>query len=322
MADITAAIEQDQVATSLLSDSDQQALAAEYDPSLAGVIDRGEEEQEYGAEFEDQGDPEADDRDQVNWGLEAEKELYLQEQERLQQEQEAQEPQEQPQLSPQEIQAGIQQLDQVVTELQLNDPAEAAQLATDLQLPANCAGPLGQVMAKTALSALGVWEQAGGDLSRVPPIPQEAAVAFSNDLLRALGVDPRMSETNPQQLADTFMLGAFSFIDAVHQHGVHASLETLNSPEGAQFFANNLMACLGVEGPADREAALRLADAGGRYLLSVLQRWGAVQQEQQPQPSQRSRSSGQRSSRSRFQSNSDLFDDEAEAAYRHEHGRL
>jgi len=323
MADITAAIEQDQVATSLLSDSDQQALAAEYDPSLAGVIDRGEEEQEYGAEFEDQGelDPEADDREQVNWGLEAEKELYLQEQERLQQEQEAQDPQEQPQqLSPQEIQEGIQQLDHDVQEMQLADPAETAILASSLGLDAANSAQLGHALAKVGMSVEDIWQKTGGDLTKAPAIPREAAVAFSNELLRSMGVDPRMEQVNPERLSATVFIGAYNLLNAVSQHGLNAGMEVLNSPEGAMWFAENFLQCIGGNGPVNLEGALRLADSCGRYFLSVWNRLDSHYQAQE-QPARQSRAS-RSSGRSRFQSNADLFDEEAESLYRHEHGRL
>jgi hypothetical protein len=308
MADITAAIEQDQVATSLLSDSDQQALAAEYDPSLAGVIDRGEEEQEYGAEFEDQGDPEADDRDQVNWGLQAEKELYLQEQERLQQEQEGQEPQEQPQLSPQEIQEGIQQLDQDVQEMQLADPAETAILASSLGLDAANSAPLGHALAKVGMSVEDIWQKTGGDLTRAPAIPREAAVAFTNELLRSFGVDPR-TETgvDPERLSATVFIGAYNLLNAVAQHGLNAGIEVLNSPEGSKWFAENFLQCIGGQGPVNLEGALRLADSCGRYFLSVWNRLDSHYQAQE-QPARQSRAS-RSSGRSRFQSNADLFDE-------------
>src|SRR6202030_88595 len=131
---------------------------------------------------------------------------FVQEQEAPPQEQEwQQEPVHEP--TAQEIQAGIQQLDQMVEDLGLNDPAETAIFASALGAdPANSAA-LGSVMAKTTLSALQVWEQSGGDLSTVGAIPREAAMAFTGDLLRALGVDPRMAEVNPEQLAGVVLGG-------------------------------------------------------------------------------------------------------------------
>lgn len=330
MADIESAIEQDQLATSLLSDSDQQGLATEqgdFDRSLAGVIDRGDEvTEEYGAEFEEQGefDANGDDREQVNWALRADTELYRQEQERVQQEQEALEQPEQ-ELSPQEIQQGMQQLDQDVQELQLADPVETAILASSLGLDAANSAPLGHALAKVGMSVQDIWEKTGGDLTKVPTIPREAAVAFSNELLRSFGVDPR-TETgvDPERLSATVFIGAYNLLNAVAEHGLNASMEVLNSPEGAMWFAQNFRDCIGGGNePPNLEGALRLADSCGRYFLSVWNRQSA-QQAQQPRQSQGSRSSGrsQRSSRSRFESNSDLFDDEAESLWRREHGRL
>src|SRR6266851_4085732 len=203
MSDITQAIEQDAISDSLVAPLESESQFVEQ----YGEHESGEE---HG------GQERSDDWQQINDELRAET-ARLQERP----EQEAAQPVE---VTPQAIQEGLQQLDQAVNELGLNDPAEATILASALGVdPANSV-PLGTVMAKTTLSALHVLEQAGGDLSKIGPIPRESAVAFSNDFLRALGMDPRMSQANPEQLASVVLSGTLSFLKAVETYGVNASL--------------------------------------------------------------------------------------------------
>ena len=126
--------------------------------------------------------------------------------------------------------------------------------------------------------------------------------------------------------------GALSFLQAVNTHGLSARLDVLNSPEASEFFANALFQCFGSGERADRQYSLALADAGGRYILSVLRKLDGVQQsQQQPRRQNQSRQSqGRRSAPTRQRSsarvqmrtNADLFDEEAMDRYQHEHGRL
>jgi hypothetical protein len=303
MADITQAIEQDQIAESLLGDPQP----TEYEQEESG---------------EQGGQEQVDDWQQITDELRGETQR-IQGQPAEQQEQES-EPAE---LTPQAIEEGTQQLGQMVEQLGLNDSAEATLLATSLGVEPARAAPLGAVMAKTALSALSIWEYCGGDISKAGPIPRESAVAFAREFLPCIGIDPRMSQANPEQLATVVMQGALSFIQAVSAHGVNAGLDRLNSPEASEWFANSLLRCFGQSG-CDRQAALQLADASGRYLLSVFKKLEAQRSQEQPRQgrqSQARRSGGARqrsSGRSAFRTNSDIFDSEAMEEYRLHHGRL
>ena len=307
-----------------LADSLVAPLDAEGQPVLQG--DEGEYgEQESGEE----GDGQLNDRDEINAQLWEQAEQIGRGSQQQETQQEAAQPIE---VTPQAVQEGLQQLDQTVNDFGLNDPAEAALLGSSLGVDPAHSVALGSVIAKTTLSALSVLEQCRGDLSQIGQIPRTAAVAFSNDFLRAIGADPRMSNANPEQLAGVVLHGALSFIKAVEAHGLNASLDVLNDPQASEFFVNALFQCFGSGERADRQYSLALADAGGRYILSVLRKLDGVQQSQprQARQSQSRQSQGRRSAPARqrasarvqMRTNADLFDEEAMDRYQHEHGRL
>src|SRR5579864_557911 len=223
-------------------------------------------------------------------------------------------------LTPQAIQQGIEQLDQAVTAMGLNDELAAKTLAYELTAPfgTDPAGidhqALGSTMAKMTLSAVQIFNSTYGDPANVAPIPRDAAVAFTNDFLRSWGIDPRNSSVNPEQFSSVMLAGAMNFLDAVNTYGVNASMDRLNSAEGAQWFADAVHKCFGLSDPVTRERALAIADAGGKYMLSVLKKLGSqAQQQPQPRASRSARSSQQQKStraRSRFKSNQDIFDED------------
>lgn len=309
-----------------LADSLVAPLDAEGQPVLQG--DEGEYgEQESGGEGDGPG--ELHERDEINSRLWDEAERIQQGSQQQEIEQETEQPSE---ITPQAVQAVSQQLEQQVNDLGLADPAEASLLANSLGVaPAN-SGALGSVIAKATLSALDVFKDCQGDFSRIPRISPEAARAFSSEFLRAVGTDARTSQADPQQLTSVVLHGALSFLQAVNTHGLSARLDVLNSPEASEFFANALFQCFGSGERADRQYSLALADAGGRYILSVLRKLDGVQQsQQQPRRQNQSRQSqGRRSAPTRQRSsarvqmrtNADLFDEEAMDRYQHEHGRL
>jgi hypothetical protein len=253
--------------------------------------------------------------------------------ERSQQPQAQPEAAEQAELSPAEIQQGIQQLSDTVEQLGLNDQEAAASLAYDLSVPFGSdprsidSQALGQTMAQAVLSAVQIAENGGENLG---PVPLHAAQAFTGDFLRSLGVDPRTTQVDSQQFANVVISGLVNFIDTVKVHGVNASLDRLNSPEMCEWFAKGVLQSFGVTDPVTREYALHLADAGGKYILSVLRNL------EQAQPQQRqSRQAGRQSQGSRagsgrqksngaprFKSNNDIFDDEAMNTCQLHHGRL
>lgn len=197
-------------------------------------------------------------------------------------------------LTPAEINAGIEQLGQAVEQLGLNDPAAAQQLAYDLTAPFSAApnsidaDGLGSTMSKVVLSALQIHEAQDGNSNLGPILPQ-AAQAFTAEFLAAFGIDPRMMEVDSQRFAGVVLVGTLNFLDAVANYGPRAGLEQLNGPAGAEWFARELNACFGINAPMARETALHLADAGGRYILSLL---GKLPQaaERQEQPARRAQS--------------------------------
>ena len=251
---------------------------------------------------------------------------YVEEQE--QPEQTEFEPQAEPvELTPQAVQEGIQKLDEAVSQLGLNDEVSAQRLALDLSAPFGGnpseidSKALGSTMSKAVLSAVQIYEATGGDPNQAGAIPHDSAVAFTSDFLRAWGIDPRISPVNPDQFAATMLGGTLNFIEAVNTHGLNATLDRLNSPEGAEMFADAIHRCFGINQPVTRERALAIADAGGRYILATLQKLASRQAQQPQQTRSRTRQSAP-SRKSRFQTNQDIFDDEGEAIWNSRHGGL
>src|SRR5579864_1304643 len=308
--DITRAEEQEAIATSLLGDE----LETEQSEQPSEQYEESEDLQEQIADsLVDHPESQAED---------TQPEQY----------EEMQEPAE---LTPQAIQQGIQRLDQDVTELGLNDETAAKTLAYDLTAPfgVDPAGidsqALGSTMAKMTLSAVQVFNAMGGDLSNgLGPIPRDSAIAFTNDFLRSWGIDPRNSSVDPGQFSSLMLAGALNFLDSVNTYGINASLDRLNSSEGAQWFADAIHRCFGMNDSVTRERALAIADAGGKYMLSILRK---LESQAQAQPAQRNSRSNARSTsrqsqstraRPRFDTNRDIFDTETLEFYERNHGRL
>ena len=232
--------------------------------------------------------------------------------------------------TPEEIQAGVEQLDQAVKEYALNEPADARHFAdefcgafgTDVYKAGVDVGALGGVMAKTALSALQICAATGGDLSKMSGIPPQNAQTFAHELLKGMGVDPRTMNVDASLLARTTLGGMVNFIKTYYSYGGKVTdLAKLNEPQAAEFYMKNFMQALGIEGQVSREAALKFADACSRQMLRVMGKLREVNEQrtanQDRQP--RGRSRGQRvpaqfregirgAKAPRFQSNQDIFD--------------
>jgi hypothetical protein len=238
---------------------------------------------------------------------------------------EAQEIEEQRELTVPEVQAGIEQLGEAVEQLGLNDASAAQQLAYDLTVPFGAdpgsidAQALGSTMSKAVLSALQTYQDSNGQLENLGPVPALAAQAFSSDFLRACGMDPRMSGVDSQRLANTMYAGLMNFVDTVAKHGPTASLDQINTPEAAEWFANELYRSVGINEQVDRAKALHLADAGGRYVLSLINK---LPKEQEPQPRAQRTRAKRSAGKVPWSSNQDLFDSESVELYKREHGRL
>ena len=323
--EVERAAEQDAIANSLLGlDAEGEPFADDHVEPMSQLEDRvfGDENEQGG----EQQLAEHDDVEQMFDDAEARLEIERQEQEQAEAEQAEQ--QEQPaELTPAQVAEGLQHLDNTVQELGLNDPGEAAQLAHAVGIGANAnLEQFGGTMAKAVLSTLSQYESGADPYTlRIPPA---AAEAFAFDFLRSQGVDPRNVPVDANQLASAINQGIWNFLYAVDTMGPNVPLERLNSPEGAQWFADNLARAFGGDEGVARDYALKLADAGGKYILGIL---GRLQQRQadahaarrqQAQPSRRSQGTRQPSGhRSPFRTNRDIFDDEVMERLDLEQGR-
>lgn len=327
MSDITQAVEQEAIADSILS---APVVGSWKDAGLAEAGEASEQEhdpqtwrdpgQEILSQFEEGQQPQEQAR-QAEQG---------QEQGEAQPEQVQAPPAE---LTPQQIEQGIEQLGQVVEQYQLNDQSAAQTLAYELTAPFGGdpgsvdAQSLGGTMAKVVVSAANIFENAAGNFEHLPPISPVAAQAFTSDFLRSFGLDPRTTQVDPQRFSNLMLGGTLSFISAVNTYGLNARMDRLNVPEAAEWFAKELHACFGDERPVTREYALHICDAGGKYILGILQKLQQLQPAQQPsRRSAGARSAGQarggRRSTGRFQTNNDIFDADTMDSYQREHGRL
>jgi predicted component of type VI protein secretion system len=228
------------------------------------------------------------------------------------------------------VQQGIAALDATVQEHGLNDPASAkgfadefcSALGTDVYRAGVDVQALGSTVAKTALSAMQVYEAAQGNIESLPPIPAESARAFSYDLLKGFGIDPRTVDVDEQLLSQTVLGGVLNFYDTFQKYGGSITdLSKLNDPQAAEMFLGNFMRALGSEQPVNRQTAIKVADALGSYLLGFIGKINAANQRQAESrqgQSNSGRGRGQRvparfrdaikgSKAPRFTSNQDIF---------------
>ena len=120
-------------------------------------------------------------------------------------------------------------------------------------------------------------------------------------------------------LARTTLGGLINFVNTFNGYGGKVTdLAKLNYPEQAEFYMQNFMKALGVEGQVNRGAALKFADACGRQMLRVMGRISQVQAQRNAAPQKQTRARGQRipagmrdgirgSKAPRFKSNQDIF---------------
>ena len=160
---------------------------------------------------------------------------------------------------------------------------------------ASTCGALGGVMAKTALSALQVYEATGGDLSKMGGIPPQNAQAFAHDFLKGMGVDPRSMNVDASLLARTVAGGLMNFLNTFSSYGGKVTdLAKLNSPENAEFYMQNFMKALGVDGPVNRAAAVKFADACAKQMLRVMGKISQVNSQRATSQPRQARARGQR----------------------------
>jgi hypothetical protein len=350
MSDIKNAVEQDKIADSLLGNEGEQqtqpeAEASEYAASGTDLLDEAITEQAAERLQFDEGDSGVE-----RWQAEHPEEESQQEQVRQEQSPglEAEE-QEQHVPTPEEVQAGVEQLDNAVKEYGLNEPADARTFAddftgafgSDVFKASVDIESLGGVMSKTAFSALNIYAATGGDLSKMPAIPEQNAQVFAHDFLKGMGLDPRsMPNVDASLLARTTLGGMMNFLRTYDSYGGRVTdLSKLNDPKQAEFYLQNFMQALGVPGSANRETAVKFADACAKQLLRVMGKVSEVnRQRQEAQANQRQpRARGQRIPASiragikgtkpptKFQTNSgpnEPFDAQTMAAYYERTARL
>src|ERR1700687_2357200 len=188
------------------------------------------------------------------------------------------------------VQQGIAALEATVEQHQLDDPQTAktfseefcSALGTDIYRAGIDVQALGSTVAKTALSALQVYEAAQGNIESLPPITGESARAFSYDLLKGLGIDPRTVDVDQQLLSQTVLGGVLNFYDTFQKYGGSVTdLAKLNDPQAAEMFLGNFMRALGSDQPVSRQTAIKVADALGNYLLGFIGKINTANQRQE-----------------------------------------
>jgi hypothetical protein len=232
-------------------------------------------------------------------------------------------------FTPESVETAVQALDATVRQHGLNDPPSANEFAsafceslgTDVYKSGVNVEALGGTMAKASLSAMQVYEAAKGDLSIIPPVPEASAKAFSHDLLRSIGIDPRAVQVDESLLANTVMQGALSFLHTYQSYGGKVTdFAKLNDGALSEQFFGNFLRAFGIEGAVDRASAIRFADAGGKYLLSMIDKINGInaRNAEAQQKTARGKSRGQRvparfreglkgSKAPRFETNRDVF---------------
>ena len=168
----------------------------------------------------------------------------------------------------------MQALDATVREHGLNDAPSANEFAsafceslgTDVYKSGVNVEALGSTMAKASLSAMQVYEAAQGDLSRIPPVPDASAKAFSHDLLRGLGIDPRAVPVDENLLANTVMQGALSFLHTYQTYGGKVTdFAKLNDGAISEQFFGNFLRAFGIKAAVDRARQSSLRTRADKY---------------------------------------------------------
>jgi len=214
------------------------------------------------------------------------------------------ETQEQPaEVTAQSVQEWVERTEATIAEHGLNDPVSAkgfadefcAALGGDVYQAGVNVQALGSTIAKTALSGLSIIEAAQGDLQSIPSVQPAAAKAFSYDILRGLGVDPRTVQgVDEQLLANTVLGGVVNFYHTFQRYGGKVTdVSRINDPEAAMLFLGNFMRALGDTQPVSRPTAIKVADALGNYLLGFA---GRVYQANQRQAEARQGQGGRSNS--------------------------
>jgi hypothetical protein len=239
--------------------------------------------------------------------------------------------------------AAMQEIDTIIEASGLNAPERIAECASSFssvlglredQAPTDPQG-FSNTMDRVTVSAASVANAVmSGRLQSIPPVSVEAGQALAKDFMGAFGADSRLLPArNAQELGQLFFDSDVNIIATGEHLGWPEDASAVNDLGMAMHFAQRLMAAFGGNPKSvDPVAALRLAD--WRYgmvrstLMATAQRQTGTRPGLKPQGLEnryaalKGRSSQAGRGRSRFQTNQDLFDSEAEEIYRIEHGRL
>jgi len=234
--------------------------------------------------------------------------------------------------------AALEQIDTIIEASGLNAPERTAECASSfcsalgLREDQTTMDPQGfsNTMDRVTVSAASVANAVmSGRLQSVPPVSVEAGQALAKDLMGSFGVDSRLLPARgAQELGQLFFDSDVNIIATGEHLGWPEDASAVNDLGMAMHFAQRLMAAFGGNPKSvDPAAALRLAD--WRYamvrstLMATAQRpAGTARQAGSGRTPAHRLASGTGRGRSRFQTNQDLFDSEAEEIYRIEHGRL
>jgi hypothetical protein len=237
----------------------------------------------------------------------------------------------------------LQEIDTIIEASGLNTPERTAECASSFcsalglreDQTAMDAQGFSNTMDRVTVSAASVANAVmSGRMQSLPPVSMEAGQALAKDFLDAFGVDSRLLPArNAQELGQLFFDSDVNIIATGEQLGWPDDASAVNDLGMAMHFAQRLMAAFGGNPRSvDPAAALRLAD--WRYgmvrstLMATAQRpAGGARQTGYGRTQGHRLHSGTGLSfpgrgRSRFQTNQDLFDSEAEEIFRIEHGRL
>jgi hypothetical protein len=240
--------------------------------------------------------------------------------------------------------AALQEIDTIIEASGLNAPERTAECASSFcsalglreDQTAMDAQGFSNTMDRVTVSAASVANAVmSGRLQSVPPVSVEAGQALAKDLMGSFGVDSRLLPAqNAQQLGQLFFDSDVNIIATGEHFGWPEDASAVNDLGMAMHFAQRLMAAFGGNPKSvDPAAALRLAD--WRYgmvrstLMATAQRPAGTARQAGNARTRGNRlasgtglRSGMGRGGSRFQTNQDLFDSEAEEVYRIEHGRL
>jgi hypothetical protein len=234
--------------------------------------------------------------------------------------------------------AALEQIDTIIEASGLNAPERTAECASSfcsalgLREDQTAIDPQGfsNTMDRVTVSAASVASAVmSGRLQSIPPVSVEAGQALAKDFMGAFGADSRLLPArNAQELGQLFFDSDVNIIATGEHLGWPEQASAVNDLGMAMHFAQRLMAAFGGNPKSvDPAAALRLAD--WRYgmvrstLMATAQRpAGTTKQAGSGRTPAQRLHSGTGQGRSRFQTNQDLFDSEAEEIYRIEHGRL